>query len=138
MDSTYKIANNNIHSETFGDDLVALNLATGQYFGFNLCAALIWRSMIVHQASPEAMKMAGFSNQYLHAAISRLEELGLIAASSEPPQPLPSDLQNQLGLTWPAPEIELYDDLSALMLADPIHDVEGEAGWPNVTPSNSD
>jgi hypothetical protein len=28
------------------------------------------------------------------------------------------------------PAIEVYDDLAELMLADPIHDVDEQAGWP--------
>lgn len=35
-----------------------------------------------------------------------------------------------------APEIEVYDNLADLILADPIHDVDNEAGWPNLPASD--
>ena len=31
-----------------------------------------------------------------------------------------------------APDLEIYDDLSDLILADPIHDVDNAEGWPKM------
>ena len=39
--------------------------------------------------------------------------------------------------TWSdeEPRIEVFDDLAELILADPIHDVDEQAGWPSPRPN---
>jgi hypothetical protein len=133
MSTVYCIASNDIYCEQFGNDLVVLNLSTGQYFGFNTSAALIWRGLIEHQASLENLGKAGFPEQALNSCVTRLEELGLISLADHPAQSLPAELLTNLDAALPEPEVELYEDLASLILADPIHDVEDDAGWPNVT-----
>ena len=34
-----------------------------------------------------------------------------------------------------APRIEIFDDLAELIFADPIHDVDEQAGWPAPRPT---
>jgi hypothetical protein len=130
MTKVYGIASPEIYSEQFGDDLVVLHLGTGQYFGFNTSAALIWKGLINHKASLENLGEAGFPQQALSQCIARLEELGLIRPADHPAQAVPAELLKNLDATLP--EVELYDDLASLILADPIHDVDDEIGWPNI------
>lgn len=131
MSKVYSIASSDIYCEQFGNDLVVLNLGTGQYFGFNDTACLIWKGLIEHQASLEGLCAAGFSLETLNTCVARLEELGLIRPGDHPARPAPAELHPDTALA--EPEVELYDDLTSLILADPIHDVEGEAGWPNLS-----
>ena len=133
MSKVYSIASKDIYCEQFGSDLVVLNLSTGQYFGFNATAALIWKGLIEHEASLENLRAAGFSQEILTTCIARLEELGLISPGNHPAKAIPAELHQNLEAALAEPEVELYDDLATLILADPIHDVEGEAGWPNIS-----
>lgn len=130
MSKVYGIASPDIYCEQFGNDLVVLNLGTGQYFGFNDAASLIWKCLIEHQASLEDLCLAGFSQEILITCVARLEELGLICPGNHPARSVPAELHPDVALA--DPKVELFDDLASLILADPIHDVEGEAGWPNL------
>jgi hypothetical protein len=129
MSQVYRVASSEIYCEQFGNDLVVLNLGSGQYFGFNASASLIWKALIEHQASLEDLCAAGFSQDTLNTCIARLEELGLIRPGIHPARPFPAELHLEAALA--EPEVELYDDLASLILADPIHDVV-EAGWPKI------
>lgn len=131
MGKVYGIASSDIYCEQFGNDLVVLNLGTGEYFGFNDTASLIWKGLIGHQASLENLCAAGFSQETLNTCVARLEELGLIRPGNHPARAVPADLHPEATLA--EPKVELYDDLASLILADPIHDVEDEAGWPNLS-----
>lgn len=129
---TYAVAGPGIYSEQFGDDLVVLNLNTGQYFGFNVHAGLIWKGLVDHQASMDGLCAAGFAREAVITCIARLEELGLVASAKHEPQVVPPDLVAGLDSAEPVPLVELYDDLASVILADPIHDTVSEAGWPNL------
>jgi len=132
MTTVYAVAGPGIYSEQFADDLVVLNLNTGHYYGLNLHAGLIWKGLVDHQASVDGLCEAGFSRAALTTCIARLEELGLVVPADHPPQVVPSALVVRLGAAEPIPLIEFYDDLASVILADPIHDVDNEAGWPNI------
>ena len=132
MSKVYSVAGAGIYSEQFGDDLVVLNLNTGQYYGFNVYAGLIWNGLIDHQASLDGLCDAGFSREALTGCIARLEQLGLVCPAGHPAKVVPSELRDTLAAAEPNPVVELYDDLASVILADPIHDVDSQAGWPNV------
>lgn len=132
MSKVYRVADAGIYSEQFGDDLVVLNLNTGRYYGFNVYAGLIWKGLIEHRASLDGLVEAGFADAALASCIARLEELGLVSPADHEPQAVPSELKMALEGGHPDPVVELYDDLASIILADPIHDVDTEAGWPNI------
>jgi hypothetical protein len=112
-----------VHEE-FDGEIVVLNLQSGQYFGLNGSAAALWLA-IVAGADPTAI--AGDMGTGFAA---RLVELSLIKANDGAPTPA-----DNLNFTDP-PTIEIYDDLSDLILADPIHDVDEDKGWP-ILPDNA-
>jgi hypothetical protein len=68
----------------------------------------------------------------LTGCIARLEQLGLVCLADYPAKAVPSELRDSLVAGEPNPVVELYDDLASVILADPIHDVDSQAGWPNV------
>jgi hypothetical protein len=122
-------------AEDFGGEVVVLNGATGVYYSLTDLAAGVWRDL-----------MAGHSVESLLSAISRaderasqatidfidsLEEAGLLrqsdprAPSTAAPESVALVSAGETKLT-----IQSFEDLSELILADPIHDVDGEFGWP--------
>ncbi|WP_417809480.1 PqqD family protein [Thioclava sp.] len=126
MTTCYQLAGPDIVHESFGGDLVVLNLRSGQYFGLNPSAALLWSAIVDGQSITDDLA-AGAA-----AFAQHLIELGLIVpattATAKPAVPLSLDS---------APTIEVYDDLSDLIVADPIHDVDDEAGWPKMQKASS-
>lgn len=106
-----------VHEE-FDAEIVVLNLQSGQYFGLNGSGAVLWLAISAGHDPVDISAPHGA------AFATRLSELGLIVQSDEAPIPaLAQDFAT-------APSIEVYDDLSDLILADPIHDVDEKQGWP--------
>lgn len=129
--TTYQVANENIVFEEFDNDLVVLNLSTGQYFGLNGSASLAWKAL-VSGVAPQGLAGLGALNSTLDGFVETLKEMGLIVAVEATGKSLDPVLEMALAACSEAPTIETFDDLSDLILADPIHDVEAEAGWPKM------
>lgn len=62
--------------------------------------------------------------------LCRLHELNLIRAAIPAATEVVPPIDWNSFATGDEPEIEVFDDLAQLILADPIHDVDAEAGWP--------
>lgn len=120
--TAYTLSGSDIVHENFGGDLVVLNLSSGQYFGLNPTAAALWTAIVDGKSTSDitgdAEVVAGF--------VARLSELGLIVPTDVAhPTSEPVAFEGM-------PQIDVYDDLSDLIVADPIHDVDAEAGWPKM------
>ena len=130
FENSYQLANPDIVFEQFGDDLVVLNLRSGQYFGFNNVGALVW-SALSSGVKANALIDAGVQSQHLETFLSSLISNELLVAQA----PLDIELAQEVGIALAAasevPTLEVYDDLADLIMADPIHDVDTETGWPN-------
>jgi hypothetical protein len=116
----YKLAGPDVVHEEFDGEIVVLNLQTGQYFGLNEAGAILWMS-VESGRDPVDVSIAHGA-----AFAARLVTLGLIVESDE------AALPAQAQVLATAPSIEAYDDLSDLILADPIHDVDEKQGWPKL------
>ena len=116
----YKLAGPDVVHEEFDGEIVVLNLQSGQYFGLNATGADLWMAVEGGQDPAEV------SPTYGPAFAARLSELGLIVPSEE--ASATADLKDYND----APTIDVYDDLSDLILADPIHDVDEDQGWPKL------
>lgn len=122
-------------AEDFAGEVVILNSASGVYYSLTDLAAGVWRDL-----------MAGHSVESLLSAVSRVDEqasqattdfirgletAGLLRRTS--PR-APSTLALESVALVSAGETKLtiqsFDDMKDLILADPIHDVDDEIGWP--------
>lgn len=132
IDTSYRVAGPGIVSEAFDGELVVLNLGTGQYFGFNPSAAAAWVALMAG-AKPSQIVAAGAAEPALLALVARLEALNLIVPDPAAPSAALSEaMRAGIAADASAPTVESYDDLADLFLADPIHDVDQEAGWPHL------
>lgn len=131
-ETAYRVAGADIAFEAFDGELVVLNLATGEYFGFNPPAAAVWTALMAG-VRPGPIVAVGIAGADLSAFIARLEELGLVVADPDaPPAELSQALRAGIAADASAPTVERYDDLADLIAADPIHDVDHQAGWPHL------
>ena len=127
MTQRYKIAGPDIVHESFGGDVVVLNLGSGQYFGLNDSAATLWSAIVQGQhvdklcQDQTGIKLVSDFDEYLC-------KYGLIIADDSEGS---GGTTTPISLTSP-PTIESYDDLSDLIVADPIHDVDERMGWPKL------
>ncbi len=123
MGSGFKTSSEDIVFEEFDGDLVVLNLATGQYFGLNQSGATAWRALM-DGASAESLFVPG-AEDAVPAFVARLVELELLAEAGESAETVVTELSDP-------PTIEIFDDLADLIMADPIHDIVPQEGWPRL------
>lgn len=133
--SAYAINDPDIVAEDFNGQVVILNLSDGHYFSLGGMASPIWAALLDGH-TPEAIlgsiaaSQPGFSDSAAQF-LDRLFELGLIRqreGAAAAAGPLAADWAGE-----PA-QIEVFDDLAELIFADPIHDVDEQAGWPAPRP----
>ena len=126
---SYAINAPDVVAEDFDGEIVILNLANGHYYALQGLAQRIW-PLLLDGHTPESI-LANIASRRPDLAdtapafIARLVELNLVIAA---PKPAPGRLEE----SWEgkAPAIEVYDDLAELIFADPVHDVDEQAGWP--------
>lgn len=136
-DATYTINAPDVVAEDFDGKIVILNLADGRYFSLEGIGARIW-SLLLDGAPPDAILESISAQQPVlkdssSEFVGRLIEWQLIRPRDE----VNGDSRNPVDETWTAeePRIEAFDDLAELIFADPIHDVDEQAGWPSPRPT---
>lgn len=130
--SLYAVNAPDVVSEDFDGEMVILNLANGRYFGLQGIASQIW-SCIGDGHRPDAILASIAAGQpslveSSKSFFARLVEFELIVARKDGTE----ESTEPLNLVWAAeaPTIDMFDDLAELIFADPIHDVDEQAGWP--------
>ena len=133
----YAINAPDVVAEDLNGEVVILNLATGHYFSLRGIANAIWSSLLAGHPARSILASIEADRPELAAAstafVERLAAMSLVRprddAGADPAEPLDRP--------WPgdSPAIEVYDDLAELIFADPIHDVDEQAGWPTPRPT---
>ena len=138
-DKAYAVASAKIVWQCFDQEVVVINLESGNYYSLNQTATALWNLLA------EGRTMAEVADILLNGAPStekqaqvmefcqRLVQEGLIRATDAPdaarPEVRPAVSQHAGG-TWVAPDMTAYSDMQDLFQLDPIHDVD-ETGWPS-------
>lgn len=134
ISSLYAVNGPDVISEDFDGEMVILNLANGRYFGLRGIASQIWSCIGEgHRPNTILASIAAIQPSLVESSksfLAQLVELDLIVQRKEDTGASTASI-NAL---WTAetPKIEVFDDLAELLLADPIHDVDEEAGWPTL------
>ncbi len=134
LTSRYKVAGSDVVSEAFDGDIVVLDLGSGRYFSFSDSGSVLWEAISVGVAPslllvPEAV----YSAADVEAFLRKLIDHRLLAAQSEPTDAtVAPEATARLSAAKEKPDVFVFDDLADLFIADPIHDVEEETGWPVV------
>jgi hypothetical protein len=125
----FEVAHKDIVSEEFEGEFVVLDMRNGRYFALGGAAALLWRALAggtkvsdVLDAVPQARRseVQGFIDELVgHALLTPRETPAGNAAPAG------------LGTLEGDIHIQVFDDLAELLVADPIHDVDEQAGWPH-------
>ena len=134
ISSLHAVNGPDVISEDFDGEMVILNLANGRYFGLRGIASQIWSCIGEgHRPNTILASIAAIQPSLVESSksfLAQLVELDLIVQRKEDTGASTASI-NAL---WTAetPKIEVFDDLAELLLADPIHDVDEEAGWPTL------
>ena len=144
MGQRYRVDTENIMHETIDGEVVIVNLETGTYYAFDGAGEFIWDRISGAGASLEQIIDAACAHyrglpQDISAGVTRffnsLEKEHMLVAADDEADTAPAtestaaDLAS--GAAFELPRLNIYTDMEALLLADPIHEVESD-GWPNL------
>lgn len=134
----FRVNEPNVVYEAFDEEIVAVNLDSGNYYSISRSGPKIWMDIADGSSSEEIVdRLASCytGEQYaivseVEAFINRLLAEKLIVEAFE----LPNGRTAPNGFAlekapFEAPVIENYSDMQDLLMLDPIHDVD-PAGWP--------
>jgi hypothetical protein len=129
----YKLDTKALTFEKFDDELIVINLARGTYSSLTGSAPALFDLLAEARSAADIARVFGFDPDKspervaeISAFLTLLADNGLVGNVADGPSlPLPA-----IPLAWSEPAIEVFHDLSDLMLLDPIHEVDAEAGWP--------
>ncbi|MEQ9814717.1 MAG: PqqD family protein [Azospirillaceae bacterium] len=137
----YEIAAPDVVAEDFDDEIVAINLDTGRYFSLRGTGHAAWSHLASGgslraltgepEALPEDARAAALA--FLETLIGEglLRERGEATDSAVSPAATPATSSPALAPgALLALAVESFDDMQEMLLADPIHEVEEETGWP--------
>jgi hypothetical protein len=122
-------------AEDFDGEIVVLNTESGVYFSIRATGATVWRNLAAGHSvetvltgaqSPEAA-------QAIRAFVDAVIGEGLMrpAATAAVPDELPRLEMSEIDRGGP-PILEAFHDMKSLLLLDPVHEVDSEAGWPKL------
>lgn len=142
MGEQYQVDTENIMHETIDGEVVIVNLETGTYYSFDGADAgeFIWDRLSNGGASLEQL-VESACRRYLGApeditaGVTRFfnalqKEQMLVPLANGESEP-PATVEQSPGVEFQLPKLNIYTDMEALLLADPIHEVESD-GWPNL------
>ena len=129
----YKLDKRALTFEKFDDELIVINLARGTYSSLTGSAPAVFDLLAEARSAADIARVFGFDPEkspervtQISAFLTLLADNGFVgSAMDEPVLPPPAS-----PLAWSEPAIEIFHDLSDLMMLDPIHEVDAEAGWP--------
>lgn len=141
--ATFRIDRAKIQFERFEDETVMINVENGLYYSLSQSGSEVLR--LVDSGYPAGMLEAalfGNSEEATHHSpdiLRFVEDLireGILAesnphAADERPIDIPSPVYSLIGAFQP-PVLEKFDEVSDLLLIDPIHMVDQGEGWPKT------
>jgi hypothetical protein len=136
----YEVNEPAVISETIDGETIIINLTSGTYYSLNHAGAAIWAA-IQQSARLEAisaMVRARYNvnghdvEQEISSLVQSLLKENLVRPrlgdTSPPAACVPSPEE---GGPYLAPVLDKFTDMEAMLLLDPVHDVD-EKGWPNL------
>ena len=130
----YELNNPQVASEVLDGEAMVIDFKNGLYFSLRGSAVLIWSLVIAHHPVLSIVKQLEArlynAKELIPEFIAKLEQKELIRTSSQTAIEIQLPNSNQ---PLQNPELELFDDMQALLLLDPIHEVEPSRGWPLIS-----
>ncbi len=139
-DKAFEVNEPVVISETVDGETVIINLDRGTYYCLKFSGPAIWEGIQRAAPLPEIARMlrATFDapdvdvESEISQLIGRLASEELIRpAQASTSSALDGSAANGVREAFRAPVLERFDDMEAMLLLDPIHDVDDE-GWPHL------
>lgn len=139
---TLRVNRPEVIDENFQDEYVIVNLKSGTYYSLNKTGTFIW-DMLAQNAT-RARILETMQNTFdgdaqtivLQAGklLDELEQEQLIVSTDEAPQLTAASVNPGERRAFSPPVLEKFTDMQALLLLDPIHQVD-DSGWPAAKPN---
>lgn len=134
----YVPRDHNVAAEDFDGEFVVLDLDSGKYFSLAGAAAIVWKGLIAGHSL--ASLVGGLPEGDARRAgaervVNELLGFNLLRAEGTATGG-PAEIAAELAAASGGFEVQSFDDLADLLVADPIHDVDAEAGWPHKPDEN--
>ena len=145
MSRIYRVDEPKVISETFENEIVAINFDSGSYYGMTKAAMEIWHllkqgasaeTIVRHLASRYDAEPAVIA-EAMDRFLTRLREQELIVETEAVDAAGGTEYPHDARRPWEPPELSVYDDMQDLLLLDPIHEVD-ETGWPARKPESNE
>lgn len=117
----------NVASETIDGESIVIDLKSGAYFSFQGWSAWAWEALIAGE-TVGAITAAFGGIDGVDGFVASLTSAGLISDRASDVAPSATPAQPTDSVT--APIAERFDDLADMILLDPVHEVDRNAGWP--------
>ena len=131
----YQIAQDKVSHDHMDDEIVAIHFDTGVYYSLRDTAIQLWKAMeqpvTIDALASRFDSLSVADRDALQAFLDELVAEGLLNRLEQ------ADAAREDGETWgpyTQPVMEKYTDMKELLLADPIHDVDADEGWPRLKP----
>lgn len=131
----YAVASGDIVSEEFDGELVVLDLASGKYYSMDGPASAVWQALIsgasLKSIAADTSSAICISEAAIFEFAEKLVSCGCLARTEGDDRArIGHPLADAIVAADKLPTFEVFEDLAELIMADPIHDVAEEAGWP--------
>jgi len=145
MNRIYRVDEPKVISETFENEIVAINFDSGSYYGMTKAAVEIW-SLLRQGVSAETMLRYLTARYDAEPAViaeaterflARLRAQELIVETETEEAASGTEYPQNARRPWEPPELSVYEDMQDLLLLDPIHEVD-ETGWPARKPESKE
>jgi hypothetical protein len=145
-DCTFEVNAPAVISETIDGETIIINLASGTYYSLKHTGSAIWAA--IQQSANLGGIAALIRSTYdvnghdveheISALVQRLVEEDLVLAKfgDVPPSAACVPPPEKQLPTFLAPILDKFTDMEAMLLLDPVHDVD-EKGWPNMPAQDS-
>jgi hypothetical protein len=131
--SAFQIAKNNVSYDLLEDEVIAIHFDTGTYYSMQGTAKEIWLRLAepisLNVLASHFVGIEAQDTRLLQSFLDSLKEEGLVTNTEGDGSLTPGN--GEIGI-FSEPIFEKYTDMQALLLADPIHDVQQQAGWPHL------
>jgi len=140
MSQKYRVDTENIMHETIDGEVVIVNLETGTYYAFDGAGEFIWDRLSGDGAELDQLVDAACASylgsaEDISAGVTRffnaLQKEQMLVAADTVANTAPAVADQAVRVEFQLPKLNIYTDMEALLLADPIHEVESD-GWPNL------
>jgi hypothetical protein len=147
MNQVLKVNHPQVVCETIDGEVVIIHLETGCYYSLTHTGAAIWR--MVEQQSDSKALMQEITQAYngspeeisvqVFEFLDHLQQEDLIrvdpgAIENTAPPAMQTILESADKPHFERPLLEKFSDMEDLLLLDPIHEVDVDAGWPSTKP----